>query len=187
MIKRSDTELIDSVLRGNLSDYNVLIDRYKDKAFGLLRRMLKNEMDAEEALQDSFVKAYAGLKSFRKESEFSTWLYRIVYNTALNRVKSKRYRTDRKSDSIDQFYDLKSESRTGLEKKETSGIVAELVNSLPEKYSAVIDLFYMQGLSIEEISEITGESVSNVKVKLFRARKQLKEKIEKQGLKEELL
>ena len=69
MKKLSDIEIIDSVLKGNQGDFVLLIDRYKDKAFSLLKRLLKNEMDAEDALQDSFLKAFNGLSSFRKDSK----------------------------------------------------------------------------------------------------------------------
>ncbi len=86
----SDLEIIESVLRGNHSDFSLLINRYKNKAFSLLKRMLKNEMEAEEVLQDCFLKAFNGLKSFKQESKFSTWFYRIVYNSALTRLSSSK-------------------------------------------------------------------------------------------------
>ena len=70
----TDIEIIESVKKGNQSDYALLIDRYKNKAFSLLVRMLKNEMESEEVLQDCFLKAYNSLDSFRQESKFSTWL-----------------------------------------------------------------------------------------------------------------
>ena len=91
MKKLSDIEIIDSVLKGNQGDYALLIDRYKDKAFSLLKRLLGNEMDAEEALQDSFLKAYNSLAGFRRDSKFSTWFYRITYNTALTTANAKEY------------------------------------------------------------------------------------------------
>jgi len=86
----SDQEIIDSINRGNQSDYSIIVDRYKNKAFSLLMRMLKNQQDAEETLQDCFIKAYNSLGSFKGESKFSTWFYRIVYNTALTRLSSKK-------------------------------------------------------------------------------------------------
>ena len=76
----SDNEIIESIKKGNHSDYSLLIDRYKNKAFSLLKRMLKNEMEAEEVLQDCFLKAFYGLNSFKQEAKFSTWFYRIVFN-----------------------------------------------------------------------------------------------------------
>ena len=90
MKKLSDQEIIDSVKLGNQSDYSIIVDRYKDKAFSLLKKMLKNEQDAEETLQDCFIKAYNSLSSFKGEAKFSTWFYRIVYNTALTNCHQKK-------------------------------------------------------------------------------------------------
>ena len=86
----SDIEIIESVKKGNQSDYALLVDRYKDKAFSLVKSIVKNDMEAEEILQDCFLKAYNSLKKFRAESKFSTWFYRIVYNTSLTRVSNKK-------------------------------------------------------------------------------------------------
>ncbi|MEJ2195170.1 MAG: sigma factor, partial [Ignavibacteriaceae bacterium] len=76
MVNLPDQEIIDSVRKGNEADYSIIVDRYKDKAFSLLKRMLKNEQDAEETLQDCFIKAYNSLNNFKGESKFSTWFYR---------------------------------------------------------------------------------------------------------------
>jgi len=77
MKKLSDQQIIESVRDGNQSDYSIIVDRYKNKAFSLLNRMLRNEQDAEETLQDCFLKAYKSLNSFKGEAKFSTWFYRI--------------------------------------------------------------------------------------------------------------
>lgn len=77
----TDEQIVESIIKGNQSDFALLVDRYKDRAFTFLRKILKNDMDAEEALQDSFMKAYNSLNTFRFESKFSTWFYRITYNT----------------------------------------------------------------------------------------------------------
>ena len=86
----SDIEIIESIKRGNAADFSLLVNRYKDKAFSLLKRLLKNEMDAEEVLQDCFLKAFNSLKDFRQEAKFSTWFYRIVYNTGLTTIASQK-------------------------------------------------------------------------------------------------
>ena len=94
----SDNQIIESILKGNHSDYALLIDRYKDRAFSLLKRILKDEMDAEEALQDSFLKAFNSLKDFRMEAKFSTWFYKIVYNTALTVITRKKRQIEKQTD-----------------------------------------------------------------------------------------
>ena len=76
--------------KGNTADFSVLVDRYKNKSFTMLKRMLKNDFDAEEVLMDCFMKAYNNLGSFKFESKFSTWFYRIVYNTALTKLSSSK-------------------------------------------------------------------------------------------------
>lgn len=188
MKKHSDQEIIASVLLGNKSDYSIIIDRYKNKAFSLLKRMLKNEQDAEEIMQDCFIKAYNSLKSFKGEAKFSTWFYRIVYNTALTKLSSKKRKTESEMSSVDEHFDLKSDYDFRIpESEDLTTIVNDLVNQLPEKYSAVINLFYINEMSCEEISKVMEISVSNVKVLLHRSRNAMKDLIIKKNLVEELI
>jgi len=183
----TDLEIIESVLLGNTGDYHLLINRYKHRAFSLLRRMLGNELDAEDALQDSFVKAYFNLKAFRKEARFSTWFYRIVYNTALNKLASKSRKAEDSTESLtgmEEEIPAHAELPMGSEKSELLG---SLLEYLTPNYVTVLNLFYFDGMSCEEIAEIMTLSTGNVKVLLHRARTQLKKIIESNNLKEELL
>jgi RNA polymerase sigma factor (sigma-70 family) len=104
----SDLEIIESIRNGNHSDYSLLVDRYKDRAFSLLNRILKNQMDAEEVLQDSFLKAFNGLRTFKNDAKFSTWFYRIVYNSALTRLSGKHRKIESEMFSIDDQLELQS-------------------------------------------------------------------------------
>ncbi len=184
----TDWEIIESVKHGNQSDYSILVDRYKNKAFSLLKRMLKNEQDAEETLQDSFMKAYNSLNNFKGESKYSTWFYKIVYNTALTKISSKKRKTEREMTSVEDHFDLKSDYDFNIsENKDFSEFVNELVNKLPERFSAVITLFYLDEMSCEEISKVMNVSVSNVKVMLHRSRNALKDLIVEKNLVEELI
>ena len=188
MKKLSDQEIIDSIRRGNQSDYAIIVDRYKNKAFSLLKRMLKNEQDAEETLQDCFIKAYNSLNNFKGESKFSTWFYRIVYNTALTKLSSKKRRTESEMSSIDEHFNLTSDyDLVSSERKDLNKFINNLVNQLPEKYATVINLFYLNEMSCEEISKVLDISVSNVKVMLHRSRNALKDYIIKNDLVEELI
>jgi len=188
MKKLSDQEIIDSVKLGNQSDYSIIVDRYKDKAFSLLKKMLKNEQDAEETLQDCFIKAYNSLTGFKGEAKFSTWFYRIVYNTALTKLSSKKRKTENEMSSVDEHFNLKSDYDYNVsERKDLSEFIKELVNKLPEKHSAIISLFYLEELSCEEISKVLDISLSNVKVMLHRSRNALKDIIIKNDLVEELI
>jgi RNA polymerase sigma-70 factor, ECF subfamily len=183
----SDFEIIESIKRGNHSDFSILVDRYKNKAFSLLKRMLKNEMEAEEILQDAFIKTFNGLKNFKKESKFSTWFYRIVYNTALTKLSSKKRKIENEMTSIEDHLEIESKmDYNQAEQKNISEIVNQLIEQLPEKYSAVINMFYLNGMTCEEIAEVTSSSVSNVKVLLYRARNTFKDILVKYNLTEEL-
>jgi len=188
MKKLSDQEIIDSVKLGNQSDYSIIVDRYKDKAFSLLKKMLKNEQDAEESLQDCFLKAYNSLSGFKGEAKFSTWFYRIVYNTALTKLSSKKRKTENEMSSVHEHFDLKSDYDYNIsERKDMSEFINKLVNQLPEKHSAIISLFYLDEMSCEEISKVLDISLSNVKVMLHRSRNALKDIIIKNDLVEELI
>lgn len=188
MKKLSDQEIIDSVKLGNQSDYSIIVDRYKDKAFSLLKKMLKNEQDAEETLQDCFIKAYNSLSGFKGEAKFSTWFYRIVYNTALTKLSSQKRKTENEMSSVHEHFDLKSDYDYNIsERKDISEFINELVNKLPEKHSAIINLFYLDEMSCEEISKVLDISLSNVKVMLHRSRNALKDIIIKNDLVEELI
>ena len=188
MKKLFDQEIIDSVKLGNQSDYSIIVDRYKDKAFSLLKKMLKNEQDAEETLQDCFIKAYNSLSSFKGEAKFSTWFYRIVYNTALTKLSSKKRKTENEMSSVDEHFNLKSDYDYNVsERKDMSEFINELVNKLPEKHSAIISLFYLDEMSCEEISKALDISLSNVKVMLHRSRNALKDIIIENNLVEELI
>lgn len=188
MEKLSDLNIIHSVLRGNDADFSLLIDRYKDKAYSLLLRMLKNEMDAEEVLQDSFLKAYNALEKFKEQAKFSTWFYKIVYNTALSFIASKRKRQDDETSSIDDFHYLKSEEiEIYAETEDANHYIHKLVNKLPVKNGIILILFYIDGLSLSEISEIMNLSLVNTKVTLHRSRNALRDLILKHNYQEELL
>ena len=188
MVNPSDQEIIDSVRKGNEADYSIIVDRYKNKAFSLLKRMLKNDQDSEETLQDCFIKAYNSLNSFKGESKFSTWFYRIAYNTALTKLSSKKRKTENEMSSIDEHFNLTSDNDlVNSEKKDLNKFINDLVNQLPEKHATVINLFYLNEMSCEEISKVLSISVSNVKVMLHRSRNELKNHILENDLVEDLI
>lgn len=184
----TDVEIIESVKKGNQADYAVLIDRYKNKAFTMLKRMLKNEFDAEEVLMDCFLKAYNNLNTFKFESKFSTWFYRIVYNTALTKISSAKRKIENEMSSIDDLHYLESNyNADDLVKEDLTILVKKIVNELPPQNAAVITMFYLEEMNTEEISEALKISVANVKVILYRSRNLLKDMIEKRNLLQEIL
>jgi RNA polymerase sigma-70 factor, ECF subfamily len=172
----SDQEIIDSVKKGNHSDYAILIDRYKNKAFSMLTRILKNKMEAEEVLQDCFLKAFKGLNNFKGEAQFSTWFYRIVYNTALSRVSAQKRKIESEMISIHELFNLESENNYNISEQENLSLfINEMINKLPPNYASVVSMFYLEGMSCEEISKVLETTENNVKVMLHRSRSALKD------------
>jgi RNA polymerase sigma-70 factor, ECF subfamily len=178
----SDGHTISLILAGNPRQFGVLVDRYKDRAFALAFRLLKSREEAEEAVQDSFVKAYRSIAEFRGESGFGTWFYRILYNNCMTRL------TRRPEAAISIHASESDEAENIIESGEPDmleSIVSderyELLNSeiqkLPEKYRTIVVLFYVQEQRYEEIASILSVPVSTVKTHLFRARSLLKKRL----------
>lgn len=188
MKKLTEIEIIDSVKRGNQADFSLLIDLYKDRAFSLLKRMLKNEMDAEEALMDSFMKAYKAIGNFRHDSKFSTWFYRIVYNTALTVLAGKKRKIEQQMSSIEEHFDLSDyDNQIYAESEDVKQYVYKMVDKLPPRHALVVILFYIDNLSLNEISQVLGISLVNSKVLLHRSRNSLKDLLLKHNYQGELL
>ncbi len=184
----TDLEIIESVKKGNHSDFALLVDRYRNKAFSMLKRMLKNEMEAEEVLQDCFLKAFKSLQNFRLEAKFSTWFYRIVYNTALTKISGKKRKIESEMSSIDDHLNLRSNYDYQVtEREDFSKFIHMLIEKLPAKYSSVINLFYLENMTCEEISEVMETSVTNIKVMLYRSRNALRDELMKTNYEKELL
>lgn len=188
MDKLSDIEIIESVLKGNDNDFALIVDRYKDRAFSLLCGIVKNEMDAEEALQDSFIKAFNALRTFRKDSKFSTWFYKIVYNTGLTILSSKKRRVEMEMTSIDEIHNLKEmDSEIYSVTESAKEYIIGMVDKLPIKNSLILILFYIDGLSLKDISEVLNISIVNTKVLLYRSRNSLRELLIEHNYQEELV
>jgi len=180
--KLSDIELIEQTLAGNQAAYAELVKRHQRFVFTLAMRFSKSREDAEEIAQDCFIKAYRSLASFQKQSKFSTWLYSIVYTTAMTYLRKKRVDTD-SIDDENTYIQLENHS-SGLnnnmaENKSRSYYLNEAIGQLLPDDAAIISLFYMGEQSLEEIGQTLGMESNTVKVKLFRARQRLKEKLEK--------
>jgi RNA polymerase sigma-70 factor (ECF subfamily) len=167
--------LLARIGRGDTTSFAQLVDRYKDLVFTLSLRMLKNREEAEEVSQDVFIKIYKSLITFKGDSKFSTWVYRVTYNCCLDRLKKNRKHL--KDVPIDKYnenqIDTIDNALDRLIKKERRKLIRKCVGKLPEDSRAIITLFYFDELSLEEISSITGIESNTVKVKLFRARKKL--------------
>ena len=171
----NDQILINQIVEGDTNSFTILVDRYKDLVFTLALRMLKNREEAEEVAQDTFIKTYKSLEKFKGDSKFSTWIYRVAYNSCLDRIKKNKKHlndveinefTEHQVVSIDNALDK-------MEIKEREDAIQKCIETLPSEESFLLTLYYFDDLSLEEISKIVGITANSIKVKLFRSRKKL--------------
>jgi RNA polymerase sigma factor (sigma-70 family) len=181
MDNKADINYIKQILAGNSNAFSFIVDRHKNKAFNLAFRICGNREEAEEVSQDSFLKAYRSLASFKMQSSFATWFYRIVYNTAISNVRIKRKGIlsleDFPADATDFIGGNISEEDADAEYR--NSLINFALQKISEEERGLVSLFYYEEMSTEEISDVTGISKSNIKVKLFRARQKMLEIIEK--------
>ncbi|MEA4905043.1 MAG: RNA polymerase sigma factor, partial [Petrimonas sp.] len=131
--------------------------------------------DAEDVVQESFVKVYRNLHTFRNESKFSSWLYRIVYNTAITQSRTKLWLYDQESSLSDVQEVSDFDTETQITDSERTETVANVLRKMPAGEALLLTLYYLEDNPVKEIARITGLNESNVKVKLFRARQSFKE------------
>lgn len=176
----NDIDIIRHVLAGNTEMYGLLVNRYKNKVFSLAYAIVSNREDAEEIAQDAFLKAFKGLNSFKERSSFSTWLYRIVVNTALNKKKLRKWVTVDHSELVAQDEQFGFDSLTQyLKKEDQKKFIRMALDALNKQEKLCLTLFYLGELSVKEIQEITSMSESNIKVLLLRGRKTLYAQLKK--------
>ncbi len=180
MKEQDDIFHVQQVLAGNTAAYGVLVEKHQDLAFTIAHKIVRSREDAEEIAQDAFIKAYQSLRSFKGDAKFSTWLYRIVYNAAISHTRRKKQDFIQLDERVigDTSEDEIFENLDTLDPETQSKLVTEAINKLPADDSAIVTLFYLKENTIDDISHITGLSVSNVKVKLFRIRKKLHDELQ---------
>ncbi|MDT0559282.1 sigma-70 family RNA polymerase sigma factor [Ichthyenterobacterium sp. W332] len=175
MTTNDDQLHIDKILSGDTNAFSILVNRYKDLVYTLATRMMKNKEEAEEVAQDTFIKAYKSLPKFKGDSKFSTWIYKVAYNTSLDRIK-KNKRTEQTLE-INEFtaHQVKTidNALDHLETEERNATIKHCIESLPSEDSFLLTLFYFEELSLDEIAKIVKLKPNNIKVKLFRSRKKL--------------
>lgn len=171
----TDTYYIERVQSGDTASFACLLDKYSNPVYSLVYRIVSNKEDAEELAQDVFLKAFKSLSGFKGDSSFSTWLYRIAYNTAISSVrKKKREFLSIEESQLDKTTEADLDDMWqpggGEERYQQLESALEL---LPPEEKGIILLFYMREKTIEEIAGITGLTKVNVKTKLHRIRKKL--------------
>jgi len=175
----TDQEIIHSVLAGDANAFGILVSRYKNRVFTLAYNILLQKEDAEEIAQDAFVKAFMALRNFKQQSSFGTWLYRIVVNTALNKKKLKKFvLTEITGEAINEEPAGIDGLLHRFENKDLKKYLQLAIEALKEEERICITLFYLNELQVSEIHELTGISVANIKVILYRGRKHLYDALE---------
>ncbi len=160
------------VLEGDASRFSYFIEKYKGMAYSIAYRILGRREDAEETVQDAFLKAFRSLDKFRGSSKFSTWFYRIVVNSSLSRVRTPETVTESldENETSEFIVDDVGSAYRRLEAVEKKELVDRALGKLNVEDRLLLTLYYLNENSIEEISEITGMNRENLKMKLHRAR-----------------
>ncbi len=177
MSQKDDHYYIEQVLQGNAAAYSYLVDKYQDLVYGLALKMLRNQEDAEELAQDSFVKAYRSLSSYKQKSKFSTWLYSITYNGCITMMRKRKLEVRSLDEQrLTEVDEIKiNDQLSEINKAELEKYLQLALAKLPELDQVLVTLYYYEEQKVEDISQITGLTESNVKVKIHRARKKMYE------------
>lgn len=167
-----DIYFVRQIKNGNTDAFVHIVRRYQKMVFTIVCKIVINRAEAEDITQEVFIKIFQSIDKFREQSEFSTWLYRIAYNTTISQLRKRKhefYAIEDKFDNIpDQDINASIDTLTTQQQLQYLDIVLE---KLSPDDAMLISMFYLHGHTIQNISEITGLSVANVKVKLYRIRK----------------
>jgi len=181
-----DQLLIQEIIDSNSSSaYRTLVEKYEGKVFTVCMKILRNREEAEEAAQDAFVKGFKILNTLRDHTKFPNWILKIAYTKAIDRSRLKSIKKTDISQINEAVYQQLETPFVLASQKNKKEILAKIINKLHTDEASIINLYYMQDKPVKEIAEITGISLSNVKVKLYRARNSLRQMIStefKQGI-----
>jgi len=166
--------IIDRILAGEQSVYAELVNKHKSYAFTIAYKILQNRAEAEEAAQDAFIKAYHHLSGFNREAKFSTWLYRIVFNTAISYKRKSRHAFQSIENTVLEYT---PDAEGTLERTDKRKYLAQAMARLNEADRTALTLFYLEEFSLEEIAEITGMQANTAKVRIHRARLRLADEL----------
>jgi RNA polymerase sigma-70 factor, ECF subfamily len=181
-----DQALVEKAQQGDKQAFGILVEKYHKKLFRLLSRMVRDQSEIEDIVQDSFIKAYRAINNFRGDSAFYTWLYRIGINTAKNHLvslgKRPKAMDEVEIEDIENFeggYEMRNldTPESLLMNQEIVAAVSETIDTLPEELKEAISLREMDGLSYEEIAEIMQCPIGTVRSRIFRAREAIAEKL----------
>jgi len=170
----SDEALVEKVLDGDIQSFELLIDKYSKPIYNyLLRLMSFHIQDAEDVLAETMFKAYSNLNSFNRHLKFSSWLYRIAHNQALDFFKKKKYKVVPIDDNLHHF------SFTPTFQEDQKDDLAKILMSLKEKDRNLLTLFYLEEKTVTEIAEIMKERPTTISVHLHRSKARAQKQVQK--------
>ncbi|PTB96454.1 RNA polymerase subunit sigma-70 [Marivirga lumbricoides] len=172
----SDIELVKKAIEGDASAFRQLVEEYKDVSLSLTCSIIKDYDAAQDVLQDAFVKVYNKLHQFSGKAAFSTWLYRIVVNTAFSALRKHQYFTQ--IEEVDEIYHQPDSKEDNFMKAaDQEKFVKVALDRLKPEEALVLRLYYLCEFSIAETKKVTGFSESKIKVNLHRGRKNMHEQL----------
>ena len=180
MEQHNDAELVRLTLCGNTAAYNGLVLRYQRPVYNLAYRMLGNAEDAGDLVQETFLRAYGALASFRQDASFLTWLYKIASNLCIDQLRSRKSKS-----ALSLNVELEEGREPAADARESSpedravrgavqDVVQRAIMNLPERYRVVVVMRHLQDMSVEEIARVLEMPTGTVKTHLFRAREMLR-------------
>ncbi|MFB5677627.1 RNA polymerase sigma factor SigW [Paenibacillus terreus] len=185
-MENMDSRLVRLILKGDQRAFAELVELYKDKIFHLTYRMLGNRHEAEDMVQETFLRVYRNLDKYDPNQKFSTWIYRIATNLCIDRLRRRKptYSLDaeiNEQEGSDGYAMLPSDERTPEGETlllETQTQIREAIDSLPAKYKSIMVLRYLQDMSLQEISDVLNLPVTTIKTRVHRGREFLRKKLE---------
>jgi RNA polymerase sigma factor (sigma-70 family) len=185
LVDDDESKIISSALAGDQRAYAKLVDKHRSAIFHIINRIVRNDEVARDLVQETFMKAFSSLASYRSEYRFSTWLYKIAANSSIDHLRKKRIQAlslDRPMETEDgsvgmDIPDYSYDPERELVKKQQRFSIEEAIESLPDKYREVIIYRHKDDKSYDEIADLLGIPVGTVKARIFRARELLKKKL----------
>jgi RNA polymerase sigma-70 factor, ECF subfamily len=184
-----ETRLAKLARNGDRGAFAELVDLYKDKIYHLAYRMLNNKHEAEDAVQETFMRVYTNLNRYDEQQKFSTWIFRIATNHCIDRLRKRKHSAysldaEMPDGEGNDYYSMLAGNEDTPEKQiilsETQLQIRKAIDALPEKYKTVVILRYLQDMSLQEISDVLDMPVTTVKTRVHRGREYLRNRLEQE-------
>ncbi len=178
---KTDLELVELFRNGDVTGFNELVRRYQEKVYWIARRTMGNHEDADDVVQDVFVRVFEKLKHFRGDSNFYTWLYRVTVNVSLNALRKKRIKDILPYDELfEETLPADNQTDRAMYEQEYQTILEKAIAKLPAKQKAAFMMRYYDEMTYEDMAKILHTSVGGLKANYFHALKKIQEYVRKE-------